>query len=201
MDDSTLEYFGLQKDSSLVVRATNKKLIERVEEIIKEDARFRNLDINFLRTSRMEINAVIAQVGDLRFWKFIMDKLQEVYPTRNYNRAIKLPNQDLENDETELYPNSIQKFILHLRGIVQIAVEKTEKEIESKQGKVEGFLEVKVQKQKNKELVMKAIAENAEIRKIESHLTKRCEALENNLTPDTTGDTTKGHSRPRKKSR
>ena len=76
MDDSTLEYFGLQKDNTIVVNVTNKKLIERVQEIIEEDARFADLDIDFLMTSRIEINAVIAQVGDLRFWKFIMDKLQ-----------------------------------------------------------------------------------------------------------------------------
>jgi hypothetical protein len=101
MDDGTLEYFDLQKDSTIVVEATNKKLIERVEEIIEEDARFADLDIDFLRTSRIEINAVIAQVGDQRFWKFIMDKLQQLYSTRNYNRAIKLPSQDLGSDETD----------------------------------------------------------------------------------------------------
>ena len=86
MDDATLQYFGLVKDKRIVVRTTNTKLIEH----IKTDKRFAELDIEFLKTSRIEINVVIAAVGDKRFWKFIMDKLQELYPIRNYNRAIKL---------------------------------------------------------------------------------------------------------------
>jgi len=201
MDDDTLEYFGLQKDSSLVVRATNKKLVERVEEINSEDVRFQNLDIDFLKTSRIEINAVIAQVGDLRFWKFIMDKLQELYPTRDYNRAIKLPSQDLENDETDLYTNAIRNLILHVRDIVQVAVDETEKKIESEQGNVKGFLEIETQKQKNKDLVMNAIAENKQIKEIDCLVTKLCESLGIDLTTDHVGDSTKAHSRPRNKSR
>ena len=201
MNDNTLEYFGLQKDSSLVVRATNKKLIDRVEEIIEEDSRFADLDINFLRTNRIEINAVIAQVGDLRFWKFIMDKLQELYPTRDYNRAIKLPSEDLENDETDLYTNAIRKFILYHRDVVQSAVDDTEKKIEAEQKKVNGFLEVKDQKKKNKELVTKAIAENEEIKKIDSHMAKLCYLLGIDLATGMAGDNTKAHPRPRKKSR
>lgn len=199
MDDNTLEYFGLQKDSTIVVRATNKKLIDRVEEIIDEDERFADLDIDFLRTNRIEINAVIAQVGDLRFWKFIMVKLQELYPTRNYNRAIELPSQDLENDETDLYPNGIRKFILYIREHMKFAVEESEKKIESEQGNMKGFLEVEIQKQKD--LVMNAIAVNKEIKEIDSLVTKLCKSLGIDLAADQIGDSTKAHSRPRKKSR
>jgi hypothetical protein len=201
MDDSTLEYFDLQKDGTIVVGATNKKLIERVEEIIEEDTRFADLDIDFLRTSRIEINAVIAQVGDVRFWKFIMDKLQQLYPTRNYNRAIKLPSQDLGSDETDLYPSALRKFILHIRDIVKTAIEETEKDIELEQESVRGFLEVETQKQKNKDLVIKAIAEDVEIRAIESNLIKLCESLGIDLTTEITGDYTSAHFRSRKKSR
>ena len=205
MDDITLRYFGLQKDSNIVVRATNKKLIGHVEEIIAQDARFKDLDIGFLKESRIEINAVIAQVGDVRFWKFIMDKLAELYPTRNYNRAIALPSQDLETDETDLYPNAIRRFILHIRKREADAVKESEAKIESEQEEVQGFLEVAIQKQKNKELVMKAIAENEDIKEIESLVTKLCKTLGIDLAVDSkdkeTGDTTKTNFRPRKKTR
>jgi len=40
MDDNTIEYFGLQKENTMVVNATNKKLLEHVQELIEEDARF-----------------------------------------------------------------------------------------------------------------------------------------------------------------
>jgi hypothetical protein len=204
MDDNTLDYFGLQKNSTIVVSATNKKLIGRVEEIIEEDPRFRDLDIGFLRENRIEINAVIAQVGDVRFWKFIMDKLQEIYPTRNYNRAIELPSQDLETDETDLYPNAIRKFILHIRKREANAVKGSEQKIKSEQEEVTGFLEVAVQKQKNKELVMKAIAEDEDIKKIELHVTVLCGTLGIDLDEKTEAevrDSTSKHFRSRKKSR
>jgi hypothetical protein len=117
MNDDTLEYFGLVKDKRIVVRATNTKLIDHIEEIIGVDERFQNLDIEFLKTSRIEINAVIAAVGDVRFWKFIMDTLQELYPTRNYNRAIELPSKDTDADETDLYPIAIRKLIRYVREV------------------------------------------------------------------------------------
>jgi hypothetical protein len=201
MDDNTLEYFGLQKDKTIVVNATNKQLLEHIREIIEEDARFADLDIDFLMTSRIEINAVIAHVGDLRFWNFIMDKLQQLYPTRNYNRAIKLPSQDLVNDETDLYPNAIRKFILHIRNVVQTAVKEIEENIELEQESVRGFLDVETQKQKNKDLVIKAILEDAGIKKIESNVIKLCESLGIDLSTDITGDGTNGRLRPRKKTR
>jgi len=104
MDDDTLQYFSLPKNKSIVVRATNIKLIDHIEEIMENDDRFADLDREFLKTSRIEINAVIAAVGDVRFWEFIMDKLQDLYPSRNYNRAIELPKKDNNVDETDLYP-------------------------------------------------------------------------------------------------
>jgi hypothetical protein len=65
----------LAKDNRIVVEATNKKLINTVEKIVQTDSRFAHVDIEFLKKSRIEINAVIAQVGDERFWDFIMDKV------------------------------------------------------------------------------------------------------------------------------
>ena len=47
MDDNTLEYFGLQKDNTMVVNATNKRLVEHIQEIIEEDARFAYLILTF----------------------------------------------------------------------------------------------------------------------------------------------------------
>ena len=107
-----------------------------------------------------------------------MDKLNELYPKRNYNRAIELPTKDYENDETDLYPNAIRSLILHLRESAETAVEPIEEKIESEQKDIEGFLEVKVQKKKNKELVLKGIVEDESIKKIEEQAKILCEALD-----------------------
>jgi hypothetical protein len=192
MDDNTLQYFGLAKDKRIVVRATNTKLIEHIKEVMQNDERFADLDIKFLDTSRIEINAVIAAVGDVRFWKFILDKLQELYPTRNYNRAIELPSKDTDADETDLYPNAMRGLIRHFRGLVRDAVEEIEEKIEKDQEEVTGFLEVEAQKKKNKELVIKTIAENEDIKEIESHATELCNSCGIDIT---TADNGKGDAK------
>ena len=206
MDDTTLEYFGLAKDRKIVVRATNTKLIDHIEEeVMGSDERFADLDIEFLKTSRIEINAVIAAVGDVRFWKFIMDKLQELYPTRNYNRAIKLPSKDTEADETDLYPIGIRGLVRHIRDLVDDAVTEVEEKIEKEQESVKGFIEVAKKKQENKELVIKTVAENKDIKEIETQVTELCEACEIEITEEDKqegkGDTNNANSRPRKKSK
>ena len=65
MNDETLEYFNLDRDDpEISVRATNTGLIKHVREIVETDPRFGNVDIEFLSERRIEINAVLAKVGD-----------------------------------------------------------------------------------------------------------------------------------------
>ena len=107
-----------------------------------------------------------------------MDKLDELFPTRNYNRAIELPCKDNEADETDLYPNATKRLILHVREITSEVVEETEKKIEEELSEVEGFLEVADQKQKNKDRVMKVISEDGVVSKIESKIAEVCKSLD-----------------------
>jgi hypothetical protein len=48
-------------------------------------------ELDFLRTRRIEINAVKNKVGPKELWNWIIGKLEEIYPNRNYNRAINIP--------------------------------------------------------------------------------------------------------------
>ena len=57
----------------------------------------------------------------------------------------------------------MRKFILHIRNVVQTAIEEIEENIELEQESVTGFLEVETQKQKNKDLVIKVISEDVGI--------------------------------------
>jgi hypothetical protein len=48
--------------------------------------------VEYVSDKRIEIDSVMAAVNDnARFWKFILDKLEDKFPTRNYNRAIAIP--------------------------------------------------------------------------------------------------------------
>jgi hypothetical protein len=180
MDDRTLAWFGLDKSrdsKTLVVAATNIRLIDSVTDLKDNDDRFRDIDIEFLKTKRIEINAVIAKVGADRFWKFIVFKLAERYPKRNYNRAIKLPSKDPDADEIDLLPPAIKSLFQHIRSIRDTTVETTEEEITEEQEEVEGFLEVEEQKKKNIKRVKKVIADDEDIKKVEAATTKLCDYL------------------------
>jgi len=198
MDDSTLEYFGLVKDERLVVEATNKGLTNRVEKVIHTDSRFAHIDIEFLKHSRIEINGVIARVGDERFWNFIMDKVNARFPTRNYNRAIQTPSKDENADEIDLYPKGMKSLITHFRNKVSDVVEDVEAQIKEEQEKVERFLEVSKQREKNKNRVMKVIAENQDICEIESEVLKLCKSLNIDLI-DTSSEQDNGIRNRRKR--
>ena len=185
MDATTLQYFGLREDDKrIVIDATNKGKINIVRGIISKDSRFAHLDPDFLETRRIEINAVIAQVGDERFWNFIMDKVGKQFPTRNYNRAIETPSKDKDADPIDLYPKGMKSLIKYYRDKVDDIVKDTEGKIQKEQEKVEGFLEVAEQKKKNKEQVKKVIADNEEIKDIETNVLGLCEKLDIEVSDD-----------------
>ena len=56
---------------------------------------FGNIDedlLDYLEKTRIEIDSITAQVGNQRFWNFIMDKLEKIFTTRDYTRAIDIPD-------------------------------------------------------------------------------------------------------------
>jgi hypothetical protein len=187
MDDETLAYFHLDKHrdaKELVINATNTKLISSVTKLRDNDIRFCNLDITFLATKRIEINAVLAKVGPEKFWEFIMFILKKHYPKRNYNRAIELPSKDPDMDETDLYPPAIRSLFLHVREVRDTTVKTTEEQIESEQEEVEGFLEVEEQKKKNVDRVKKVIADNEDVKKIEAEIAELCHNMGIDISED-----------------
>jgi hypothetical protein len=187
MNDESLAWFKLDKKrdaKKLVDDATNPKLINTITKLRDNDSRFSDIDIGFLETSRIEINAVIAEVGDEEFWKFVMHKLEEAYPKRNYNRAIDPPSKDEDLDETDLYPPAIKTLFLHVREVRDTTVKTTEEEIQKEQQEIEGFLEVEKQKEKNVERVKKVIADNEDVEKIEAEVTKLCNDMGINISED-----------------
>jgi hypothetical protein len=59
--------------------------------------------IDYVRHKRIEIDRILAAVkNNARFWEFILDKLEERFPTRNYNRAIDVPEYVIPDCVVEL---------------------------------------------------------------------------------------------------
>jgi hypothetical protein len=117
IDETTLEYFGLSRHS-LTAEATNTKIIKTVEMKVAEDDRFENVDIEFLKDKRVEIDAILAQVGDERFWEYILSRLKEIFPTRNYNRAISLPER-YSKEKSDLLPKATKKLVRYILDLTE----------------------------------------------------------------------------------
>ena len=60
--------------------------------------------LKYLRNNRIEIDSVLALVENEDFWDYIIEKLKENFPNRNYNRAIDIPKQSvIPNLFTRIY--------------------------------------------------------------------------------------------------
>jgi hypothetical protein len=180
VDEETIEYFGLNRDS-LTADATNTKLIKTVEKKVEDDERFKNVDIEFLKDKRIEIDAILAQVGDERFWEYIMSRLKEIFPTRNYNRAISLPER-YSKEKSDLLPKATKKLVRYIMDLTEDGTEETETAIKTSLEKVDGFLDVQEQKKKNMKQLTEALAQYVDMKKLDDKISDIWELPEFNVT-------------------
>ena len=75
--------------------------------------------LNFVTHKRIEIDSVLAKVGSKRFWDFLVSRLNEKFPTRNYNRAITIPKHVLPTALEELVDLTAEKVASFLKPQVQ----------------------------------------------------------------------------------
>jgi hypothetical protein len=56
------------------------------------DGDFQDVDLDYLSDKRIEINAVMKEVGREQFWQWIISKLEDIFSQDlNYNRAVDIP--------------------------------------------------------------------------------------------------------------
>jgi hypothetical protein len=70
---------------------------------------------------RIEMDSVIEYIKPPAFAQFIIDKLHEFFPVRDYNRAIKLPTEYF-GDKFDILPESIKALFLHVISAADAAV-------------------------------------------------------------------------------
>ena len=81
------------------------------------------------KAKRIELDSIIKVVRANLFSDFILEKLQELFPERNYNRAIKWPTEYF-GDKSHILPKNIQELFLYCTEIANTAVKPTEETIE-----------------------------------------------------------------------
>lgn len=181
INDATLDYFGLDRDSVSIDSDTkaNKEYVKflvengqhpiesKTENAGKGDTRFRDVDISFLESERVEIDAVLAKVEEERFFEYIKDKMNELYQTRNYNRAIDIPTTYYDTgDAFDVLPETIRNVLIRIKQIADAATGDTEEEIEKELEQVKGFLDVREKKKEVVNRLNKALTENKHMKVI-----------------------------------
>jgi hypothetical protein len=66
-------------------------------DIIGED------NLQYLRSSRIELGAITAAVGPQRFWEWLRKKILKEFPNRDYNRAIDVPEAVIPQDYLDFH--------------------------------------------------------------------------------------------------
>jgi gas vesicle protein len=81
------------------------------------------VDKEFILHEKIEIDAILAQVGAERLWEYTMQKSISLFPPRSYNRAISMPSIET------LYPTSLQNLITRANTYISNLVSSEKQEI------------------------------------------------------------------------
>ncbi|HEX5977121.1 MAG TPA: hypothetical protein VFY68_07575 [Nitrososphaeraceae archaeon] len=103
IDFETLKYLEIENSSLSELEENyepSESHLKAVENYVEyalidgssEDSFGLTTNIQYLRHKRIEIDSVIKYVGISRFWTFIIDRLKNEFPIKNYNRAINIPS-------------------------------------------------------------------------------------------------------------
>ena len=116
---------------------------------------------------RIEMDSLIEEIKPPAFAQFILDKTQEFFPVRNYNRAIKPPTGYF-GDKFGILPESIKELFLHITSAADAAAKPTEQHIELEQTTVKGLLNLSNTKEANKNRISEAVAQDPKMKIIDS---------------------------------
>jgi hypothetical protein len=145
IDFDTLEYLRLDSSEVEEDYTPDNNHIKPLEEIADQEGDDDLIEyLQFVSHKRIEIDSVIAKVGSKRFWDFLVNRINEKFPTRNYNRAITIPKQVLPTVLEELVELAAEKVASFLKP----EYERITKEL----AQVYGFITVDI-KEKEEEIV------------------------------------------------
>jgi hypothetical protein len=108
------------------------------------------VDKEFILHEKIEIDAILAQVGAERLWEYTMQKSISLFPPRSYNRAISMPSIET------LYPTSLQNLITRANTYISNLVSSEKQEIMKGLENVKGMINVMEENKKIEERLQKA---------------------------------------------
>ena len=118
IDFDTLDYFRLKpEDVEEQYKAENNHLkpLREMGPGEGEDEITFNKNIEYNTDKRIEIDSVLAKVGNKPFWEYVVHKLVKQFPQRNYNRSINVPGF--------VMPDVINQFLNKLKNKIVGGIE------------------------------------------------------------------------------
>ena len=117
IDFSTLDYFRLNRaDVEEQYKAENNHLKPLCEmgPAEGEDEIIFTKNLKYVTNKRIEIDSVLAKVGNKPFWEYIVHKLVKQFPQRNYNRSINVPEF--------VMPDTIKVFLDKIKNKIAVSI-------------------------------------------------------------------------------
>lgn len=158
-NDSMLKYFNIDRETVKIDSETNankayvKFLVQKgLHKDGRRDERFKEVDTGFLDKKRVELDAILAKVGDEKFFGYITDMLQDLYPTRDYNRAIEISYDSIH----ARHEDSIMTITERVARILSPESGKIRNELSN----VAGFVDVKEKNEEIQERLRRKLSKN-----------------------------------------
>lgn len=127
IDFDTLEYFKLKEgdvQEEYAVDNKKKKSMDHVNETYDalkakgpapgQDPEIFNENLEYASKMRIEIDSIMVKVGNEPFWNFLVAKLLEKFPKRDYNRSIEVPEfvtPDVVNEFVERIQDKMKEWL------------------------------------------------------------------------------------------
>ncbi len=177
INEKTPKYFHRTRDS-VAIPSESTQYEKYVTTLVKEgrhiskakndnagrfDTRFKDIDLEFLKHRRIEIDAILAKVGGEKFFEYVMYSLNNISSTRNYNRAISLTTELFNQEDVLILPSPVRKFFEYIQKITDAATAKTKKDIETRLEKVIGFIIVEDKEEEILKHFSEALAEDKDM--------------------------------------
>ena len=134
---------------------------ELLEEYTPENRKIWKYD-GYLQTHRIELDSIVAAVGAEALWKYIVHRLEEVFPEpRDYTNVIDEP------EPQDYYPDEMIEIMDYLNESVKIAYSDKWKAIQDEElAGVKGLLQTEEKKKDIRDRLQNTVAENKGIKKI-----------------------------------
>lgn len=110
----------------------------------------------------------LAKVGDDRFFQYILDALNGIYPKRDYNRAIEIPSKELGAKHEE----PLALIDARVKDVIGPESEKIKEELSH----VEGFIDVNKKHDEIKKRLSKTLTNDPDYEDFTNKLNKLVES-------------------------